>query len=439
MDDPFLAFNYSLDGIVMNVGFSLNVVPKGVTFLEFATKRIISNANSLSRAPYQVLLLISQKYNFRMHLKRTTQYGKLVDNNTRWTGLMGYLQRKEVDFASQSFVFALKRMPVIDSGFSATKYRHFFVFRHPDTHVNMKNPFLRPLDDVIWLGIFLVSVVTVFALVMIKNKEQEFMKMKEALVISVLNVIGILALQGLCSDIWSSMRAKMILMLSLIFSFILYQLYSGAIVGSLLAPSPRTITTIEKLTESGMKIVMEETASNRVIFGVSFGKDLKDLYENRVKDKEIYVSMTEGLKMMRDTRIVFLTNVDESYGLIKDLFSHAQQKELQEIPFFPQETTRAALYIPIQKKSPFSEVIRVGVLRLAEIGIKLHVVKQWELKLPKSDSNSNVLKIIDIEQTRSAFFLLLIGHLICMFLVFLERITMKIRHCLKRQRTFFID
>lgn len=106
----------------------MSSVPKGISFLEFATNRIISNRDSIARAPYQVLALISQKYNFRMHLKRTSEYGRLIDNGTRWTGLMGFLQRKDADFAAQSFVFALKRIPVIDSGFSATKYRHFFVF-----------------------------------------------------------------------------------------------------------------------------------------------------------------------------------------------------------------------------------------------------------------------------------------------------------------------
>lgn len=372
-----------------------------------------------------------------MHLKRTPEYGRLVDNKTRWTGLMGYIQRKDVDFASQSFVFALARMPVMDSGFSATKYRHFFVFRHPDYHSNMKNPFLRPMDDIVWIVIFLLSALTVFALFFIKKSERdEYYEDMESLIISALNVVGILAVQGLCLDIWSSLRAKMILMLSLLFSFILYQLYSGAIVGSLLAPSPRTITSIEKLTESGMKIVLEETASNRVIFKSSFGKDLMELYEKRVRGKEIFVSIADGLKLVRDTRIVFLTNVDESYGQIKRLFSPAKQEELQEIPFFPQQTTRATLYIPVQKHSPFSEIIRVGVLRLAEIGIKPYVVKQWELKLPKSDANLNVLKIIDIEHTRSAFYLLLMGQLTCLVIAFLESFMTRICVYLNRQRTF---
>lgn len=415
-------------------------IPKGLSFLEFATKRIVSNQNSISRAPYQVLLLVSQKYNFRMHLKRTSDYGRLVDNCTRWTGLMGYLQRKEVDFASQSFVYALKRMPVMDSGFSATKYRHFFVFRHPDYHFNMKNPFLRPLDDIVWSVILLVSSVTVFALFLIKRTEDsEMYNANESFAMSVLNIVGIFALQGLCSDIWTSLRARFILLLMLMLSFISYQFYSGAIVGSLLAPPPRTITTLAKITESRMKIILEETQSNHVVFKFSFGADLMELYEKRVKGQEIYVSMEDGLKMMREGPNVFLTNVDESYDYIRRLFTHEEREHLQEIAYFSQETTMAALYIPIQKHSPFGEIIRVGVIRLSEIGIKPYVVKKWELKLPKSDGSKNILKKIDIDRTVSVFYLLIIGQLTSFVVLFLETFLKRICKCFVSLGIFYVN
>lgn len=163
-------------------------------------------------------------------------------------------------------------------------------------------------------------------------------------------VIGVLALQGLYSKIWTSSHARIILLLMLSLSFVIYQFYSTSIVGSLLAPAPRTITTIEKLTETTLKIVMEDNPSNRVIFKVSYGSDLMDLYEKKVKEQEVFVSIENGIEMIRDGRHVFLTNIDESYAYIKQLFSHSEIEQLQEIAFFPQDKIRSTLYIPIQKK-----------------------------------------------------------------------------------------
>lgn len=390
-------------------------VPKGIIFKEFALNQIISKQMSVSRFPLHLLQLLAQKYNFRIQLKRGRDYGHSNKSTFRWNGMMGMLQRREIDILATSLLFSKERVDVGDSGFDLIKYRQFFIFRHPKNALKKGNVFLMPLNADVWCMVLGVSLCTIVTLVLLTKFETNTSGNRLSAVM--LNIVGMLAQQGITADSCTSTKGRMVLIVFLLLSFVCFQFYSASIVGSLLAPPPRTITTVTKLMESNLKIVLQEHPGSHLIFRVASFSDVANLYERKVKGKEVYLNVGEGLSKVKDGNHALLVYIDDTIDTVKATLTHSEMEELQTIPLIPQDY-RAHMYMFLQKDSPFSEAIRVGNIRLGEVGLKAYHLEKWTVKLIKRTNNFYGTAIVDLKRTSSIFYLLLIGHLIS-FAIFL--------------------
>lgn len=394
--------------------------------MEYATNLIINKQYSIGRSAYQIVKFLAEMYDFRIHLIRSEEYGMLLPNTTRWNGLVGMVQRRFVDFGAQSFIYAKSRIPVMDSGFSIIKYRQSFVFCHPKITNQEKNVFLMPLDTKVWLCILGISFVTIVVLIVLHKTKGEDTLQENPTIISTINVIGLLAQQGLTSEHLNSVKSRMILLFFLLLSFTLFQFYSASIVGSLLAPVPRTITTHKRLLKTKLKIVMEEHPSSRIIFKIVTDTDLLNLYETKIKGHEVYVSINDGITKLRDENNVLLTYIDEVADQIKASLSHEQMEQLQVIPLFAQDH-RALLYMPLVKEGAMNELVRVGNLKLTEVGLKKFVIDKYSVKLNEKAGKSFDPAVVDFARTASIFYALVIGIMISLIVFIVEFITVRWR------------
>lgn len=80
----------------------------------------------------------------------------------------------------------------------------------------------------------------------------------------------------------------------------------------------------------------------------------------------------------------------------------------------------------------------MGVLKLSETGIKLYVVKKWELKLQKSETTdlSQSTLIIDIKRTESIFYFLMMGELLSLVILFTETFIRKLQMFYETKRSW---
>lgn len=365
----------------------------------------------------KLLEALSQKFDFRIHLIRCSGYGLPLNKTANWTGLAGMLERKEVDIAVPSLVFAKTRIHLVDSGLAIFKLRLFFVFRHPKYATTQRNLFLMPLSKNVWWTILGMSLLMVATFVVMYFAEKRSVQTSGSLMISsILEVIGILAQQGLSSLDLNSLKSRTIIISFLLLSFICLQFYSGSIVGSLLTPPRKTITTVKKLTETNLKIVMEAHPGSLTIFQVAPDSDIVDMYEKKVRGQEVYLNPSDGIKLIKKGQHAILIYVDDNSETIKSGLTHAELDELQQIPFFHQDH-RALLYMLLQKGSPFNEVIRVGNLFLIEVGIQDYHIKKWTLKLKRNSGNSFSFADVDFQRTSSIFYMLCFGYLLSLLLL----------------------
>lgn len=326
------------------------------------------------------------------------------------------IQKKKVDLGAPSLVFAKSRINFVDSGLSVFKLRLFLLFRHPKyATTTQKNLFLMPLEEKVWWSIFVVSLVTIIVLMVLylaeKRKDSNKKNINNPFVISIIiNVIALLAQQGLSYHNLKSFKSKIVIISFLFLSYICFQFYSASIVGSLLVPPIRSITSLKRLTDSNLKIVLEDHPGSHTIFAVSPDSDVAVLYEKKVKGKETFLTTTDGIKLVKQGKHAFLTYVDDISEIIKSTLTHSEVDELQEIPLFHQDH-RALLYTLLQKRSPFSEAIRVGNLYLAEVGLQSYHMGKWTSKLTRDFTNSFNFADIDFKRTSSIFYMLCIGYL----------------------------
>lgn len=387
--------------------------------MEFSTKQIISNQYAITRYTLQVSVLISEIYNFKPHIIRSDKFGGRVPNTTKWTGVVGMLQNRVVDLAAHNIAFTTVHLPILDTGFPIFKYRQFFIFRHPKFMSSKKSFFLEPLEMEVWWMIFFTSLCTFLVLFFlnIHEDEQRENSITDALSISMINTVGLLCEQGLSSYDIKSIKGKIVIFLFLILSFLCFEFYSASIVGSLLAPEVRTITTIPKLTKSNLKIVLENDEVSGLIFREVTNPDVVELYENKIKGQEIYVSAEDGIKKVKEGRTALLIYVDYIERVLRTTLTHDELEELQSIPLMPQDF-RAFFAFPYQKDSPFSELFRVGVLKIIEVGLKEYHWNKWIYNFEKK-SNKNLFSyaVVDSQQTAGIFYVLFGGYFVSLIIL----------------------
>lgn len=347
---------------------------------------------------------------------RSGAFGGLIPNSTQWSGVIGMLQNKQADIGAHSIAFTKSRLSVLEEAFSIVKYRQAFIFRHPKYSTGTQKVFLMPLQYKVWWSLFGTSVCTMVVLFLFNLAEKKICERRllgDSLTLSLVNVVGLVSQQGLSSDHLNSNKAKTVIILFLFLSFICFQFYSASIVGSLLAPTPRTIVSIPKLTESNLKIVMEEHPSSHLIFKVLSDPDVLELHEKKIKGKEIYLSAEDGLAKVKTGQYALLVYFDEIPDLIKTTLTHDELEELQVITLVPQDV-RALLASTYQKNSPFGEIIRIGILKVIEVGLKEYHWNRWITKLNEKSSYKKTFStaVVDFARVDAVFYLLFIGYLV---------------------------
>lgn len=375
-----------------------------------------------------IMFIIAEMYDFKLHIVRSNSYGSLIANSTQWNGVVGLLQRRIVDIGAHSIAYTKARLSVVENGFSVVKYRQSFIFRHPTHVTGTKKVFLMPLDEKVWWSLLGISICAIIVLFMINlaEKNTRVISLEDIWTLSLINVVALLSQQGLSSDHLKSSKAKVVIIFILFLSFICFQFYSASIVGSLLAPTPRTIVSIPKLIESGLKIAMEEHPTSHLIWKVLSDPDVQELYDKRIKGQQLFLPVIDGLLKVKTGQYALLVYYDDIPDLIKSTLNHDEFEELQVIPLIPQNA-RALLALPYQKDSPFSEIIRVGILKVIEVGLKEYHWNKWITNLnEKTFKNVFNTAVVDFARVDAVFYFLFLGYFVSLVTFVGELVVRKI-------------
>lgn len=136
--------------------------PFNDTLESYITHNYDPYLDTVHRLNFRTIGLVQDYLNFKLNVKRVKSWGYLQNaSSTTFDGMVGMVQRREVDFGCSPAWFRVERLEVVDYGAQTWSIRPLFLFRHPNTRGLGKNVFLSPFEDHVWVVMLISSVVII--------------------------------------------------------------------------------------------------------------------------------------------------------------------------------------------------------------------------------------------------------------------------------------
>jgi glutamate receptor, ionotropic, invertebrate len=341
-------------------------------------------------------------------------WGVRVNGTNNFSGILGMLQKNQVEFSISPFLILPERLDFVEYGCLTWTTTPTTVFRHPQT--GLRNIFSEPLSVWVW---WMILIVLFVAAVLITVSVKLHSDQKITFIRALITTMAIFCQQGFIES-FRKTSTRILLLTTILFSLIIYQFYSSYIVSSLLTDSPKTIKTLRQLIDSSLK-VGAENASYEIDFFLNTQDPIsKELYEKKIQKQNMFMSAEEGLMLVKEGGFAF--NVDTSYAylIMKDFLTDEENCELQEIKIDAIMRKRP-LRTGMLKRSPLRELLVVGMQRLIEHGIVDYHTKKWSATKPACVRSETKTKNVSMEAAL-AIFILLAAAVIASFLILIGEI-----------------
>ncbi|XP_050540389.1 ionotropic receptor 75a-like [Daktulosphaira vitifoliae] len=362
--------------------------------------------------------------NMTMKLVTTVSWGFKINNT--WDGLVGSLVNGEADFSMCIAAVRTVRMDVIDySALSIWTFEPCFIIRRRQSSSNSVNIFLRPFNVYVWISLTIVIVLAAGVYYIIFHFESD----TPTFTLKTWSDIILLKIGALCQQ-GSTMSPtkfsnRLIVLLILIFSMVIYQFYSSSIVSELLRPNLVNIDSIKMLDESGLNVGVEDFNILTAVIQAHIDTNpyLNRIINTKVNPKNEYLLPMEGVKKLKKGNYAFYTDPGTSYFLINDIFTEREKCDLSELLVHVPERTGFF----IQKRSPYRELIIHASNILLEVGVIKKEHQYWYAKKPRCIDRNRVteenLVSVELKDITSIFAFLLSGLLVSFIIFTIEIIT----------------
>nr|QXO35077.1 ionotropic receptor Ir75h2 [Anopheles quadriannulatus] len=367
---------------------------------------------------YQLVKLLEMKLNFKLIVLLTEDWRLDLIGKNSSRGVVGQIQTKQVDFATTPFSVTPERFAIFEYTIEIAHGTFYTVFRHPKS-LNNSNIFMLPFTTIVWLAISLifgaVALLIALLIVCIHRTGRSRSTLDWLVEQSLLGTLGMVCQQGIHHRIitWSSNRV--LVLVAMCSSMILFQYYSSFIVGYQLITPPKTINTLEKLVDSEIQMTVENLSYQRDFFLVTLrgagrtnNPTALKLYETKLLPNRYggFVNLSFGMQLVRQGGYAF--HCETSYGnaLIIETFTEREICELQQLQLYPQRP----VHLPLVKGSPLRELFKVNLQLLKERGLLAYHHARYYTPRPKCNRQSSThTEQIHLADVRFAFVLLAAG------------------------------
>ncbi|XP_058795061.1 ionotropic receptor 75a-like [Phymastichus coffea] len=361
-----------------------------------------------SKFSFHVLSHLSDIYNFSLSPRESPTWEK----GDRLGPIARALANRTVDVSGTPIGISHARMKFMKFVHQDWPFRTCFVFRNPQPTNIKVGEILRPLADEVWylMGTFMPFSVAILLIAM----RHDFAESDTWLISnSFLIVLGSLCQQ--CTDFkMVRISTRIAFFFIMIFSLLMFNYYSASVV------SARLDEPIYKINNSLIqfgKLKMKMASEDMVYFEFFLKKpdwEATVFYENywkpTVPDREWYLEPEIGIRLVKKGGFAYHTHPEIAYLLIEKLFDHREICELVEVdlggPFF---TSFAFNF-----NSTVIDIGRVGMIRIAETGLRFRQVYRWQYRKPQCRRNILSVESVTIYEFAPHLILLAIGAIFAM-------------------------
>uniref|UniRef100_A0A182QB36 Ionotropic glutamate receptor C-terminal domain-containing protein n=1 Tax=Anopheles farauti TaxID=69004 RepID=A0A182QB36_9DIPT len=362
-----------------------------------------------------------------MVLARDWSFDSTGRNSTQ--GMIGQLQAKLVDFSVTPFALTTERIPLADFTIEIAHGTFYTVFRHPKS-LNKDNIFLHPFDTLMWTAVsaMFASVAFFLGLSIVcsrwRNQDRSYVDLFGEQVF--LGTVGILSQQGFHDHPSGRGTNRLLLFVGMGFSLVILQFYSTFILGYQLITPPRTITSLERLVDSELKMSVENLSYHRDFFNRTKNPAALKLYQTKIlPNKFAFVNLSFGVQLVKRGGYAF--HCETSYGntLLIEMLTEREICDLQKIQLYPQRR----VHLPLVKGSPLRELFKMNLQLLKERGLIAYYHVRNYVPTPKCNKEStNHIEPILLTDVKFAFLLLAVGMAASVILMALEIVLERTRH-----------
>ncbi|EFN88144.1 Glutamate receptor delta-2 subunit [Harpegnathos saltator] len=369
----------------------------------------------VTKATYPWILHLVNRMNATVSFNITDSWGYRGENGS-WNGMIGMLERREIDIGGTTTFFIPQRIGVVQYVQLYTGTRSAFVFRRPLLST-VKNIFVLPFQRNVWLAIA-VFLLLVFCLLYLSMKWEhsrgaspesasywsQFNSGKPAVGDNFLVLLGAFAQQGYAYEPYK-VSTRIVTLMLLVASLSLYAAYTANIVG-LLQSTTDSIRTLSDLLRSPLKLGAQDVVYSHHYFKAFRDPVRKAILEQRIEPKgrkPNWMTMDEGVRRVRNELFAFHGEIGAVYQLMQDTYLEEEKCGLTQIDYL---NVLDPLLV-VQMQSPYLEIIKNGALKLREYGLKYREEYRLYTEKPACTSETS---FITIGLTECYFALVVMGY-----------------------------
>uniref|UniRef100_A0A1I8NZ03 Uncharacterized protein n=1 Tax=Stomoxys calcitrans TaxID=35570 RepID=A0A1I8NZ03_STOCA len=383
-----ISYRENLEGITFNTGLVI-AFPDLFTNIEDLSMR---HVDTISKVNYRITWELANKLNISFNTYQMDNFGWRQPNGS-FDGLMGSLQRYELDFGQVGIFMRLDRLALCDVMAETFRIHAGVMFRQPPLSA-VENIFALPFENDVWISIlFLILVTTfVFALELYCSPHRHEMHFWDGVVF----VWGAMCQQGFYFSI-GNRSGRIIVFTTFVATLFLFTSFSANIVALLQSPS-EAISTLHDLTQSPLEIGVQDTVYNKIYFNETTDPVTIQLYHKKISPKgaNAYIRPSIGMEKIRTGLFAYQVELQTGYQIISDTFSEPEKCGLKELEPFQLPIAG----IPTRKNFPYKELFRRQLRWQREVGLMNREELKWFPQKPKCEGGVGGFSSIGLTECR---------------------------------------
>ncbi|XP_036149728.1 ionotropic receptor 75a [Monomorium pharaonis] len=370
-------------------------------FYNLSTENIVLDVDmkakyGRSQFLYTILLHMADLYNFTIEIVEVDPR-KRQDNSAP---MFVAFQKKTVDISASPIVMKAERLRSGDIIGPIWPMRSCFLFRTISSLDMKPKQFLRPLNIKVWYVALGTMVIAAVILIILIRQQEGIHSLSEACSISILFTIGAVSQQGsvFVPVHYASRIAFIHIML---FSVLMLNYYSASIVSDRLKnKGVKMNDSLISLADSYLKVAAEPTPYVRSFLQTP-EKEIRYFNAKRwdkLPESKRYLPLAEGLDRVAKGGLAYHTSTEAAYPYIERHFHPRMICELTEVHLF-----QAILALWGRYRSPFTPLLRIGLIKMYDVGIRKRQLKFWSARKPFCPRNLLVAEPLSITEATPVF------------------------------------
>ncbi|XP_023316838.1 uncharacterized protein LOC111694150 [Trichogramma pretiosum] len=402
-------------GMILRMAGLVTNRPKDVSLEDYLQDYSTKQQDSMAKFTYAIWTTMAELFNFTIEAKELTVWKPTNRNGP----IIKMLIERTAELGGSTGIPTPERLSVINP-IPVWPLRTCFMFRTTQSKHIKVNHFLRPLAAVTWYltVVLMITATIVFAWVLVTEQMSNKFERYSA---AFLFTIGSVCQQG--SDLQiTGISSRIAFLQTMLFSLLIYNYYSASVVSARLSePLEKINDSLNELAKTNLKFGAEPSLYFNFFIKRSDWEAQQFYYKQWVKvpENERFMEAIVGIKRILQGDFAYHIDVNAAFPVIERLFDNQQICQLTMV--YLVRPTDSSIFMA--SNGSFVELVKVGIAKIREIGLRTRLVKRWAARAPECRTDILVIDPVTIYEAAPAFLLLIFGIIFGVFLCTIERIT----------------